>query len=121
MFNVIIIGGENVPTYEIFQRECIKFLRSKAESGERIRILSTGDEYIDMFASKFGIETKKFTCDWLKYNKSAIFVRNKALVSEADAIIYFDSDRKDLANLYDYATKSGLHNRRVEIKDLVNP
>ena len=121
MFNVIIIGGENIPDYGLFQKECIKFLRNKAESGERIRILTIGDQYVDKFASNFGIETQTFTCDWRKHGTSALAVRNKELVSAGDAIIYFDSDKKDLANLFDYATKSGLRNRRMEISKLTNP
>ena len=60
MFNVIIIGGENIPNYEIFQKECIYYLRDKAKKGERIRILTIGDSYIDKFASTFVIETKTF-------------------------------------------------------------
>lgn len=118
MFNVIIIGGDSIPTYEKFQSECIKFLRVKAESGEHIRILSIGDDFVNKFAVTFGIEVKTFNCDWLKYGKTSIYMRNKEIVSEANAIIYFDSNKKDLANLYDYATKCGLNHRRVEISEL---
>lgn len=120
MFNVIIIGGENIPDYGIFQKECAYYLRDKAKSGERIRILTVGDTYIDKFASTFGIETKTFICDWRKYGTSALAVRNKDMIEEADAIIYFDSNKKDLDNLFDYVTKSGIPFRRKEISQLVN-
>ena len=123
MFNVIIIGGENIPSYDVFQRECIKFLRGKAESGERIRILSTGDEYVTKFCYMFGIETKTIYCDWKRNGRAALAVRNKAIVAEANAIIYFDSNKKDLDMLYDYALNHGLANsqRRVLISNLITP
>ena len=120
MFNVIIIGGENIPNYEIFQKECIYYLRDKAKKGERIRILTIGDSYIDKFASTFGIETKTFYCDWRKHGTSALAVRNKDIAAEADAIIYFDSNKKDLDTLFEYVIKSGLPYRRKEISKIVN-
>lgn len=120
MFNVIIIGGENIPDYEVFQKECAYYLRDKAKSGERIRILTIGDSYVDKFASTFGIETQTFHCDWRKHGTSALAVRNKDIIAEADAIIYFDSNKKDLDNLFDYVIKAGLPYRRKEISELVN-
>lgn len=118
MFNIIIIGGENAPSYESFQKKCIQLLRSKAESGERIRILTIGDEYVDTFSSKFGIETKKYNCDWIKNGKTALFSRNKEIVSDANAILYFDSGKNDLTNLYEYAKKRKLDARRVNVEKL---
>ncbi len=116
MFSVIILGGENVQSYKTFEEKCIKLLRNKAESGERIRILSVGDLYVDNFSSKFGIETKTFYCDWRKFGKSAIYERNKDIVNEADAIIYFDSNIRTLNSLYELAKKNNINSRRIEIR-----
>ena len=121
MFSIIIIGGENVPDYKVFQDKCIQLLRNKVNSGERIRILTIGDEYITKFSSTFGIETKTFVCDFRKYGKDALAVRNKAILSEANAILYFNSGKKDLTNLYEYASKYKLNRRNIKIEELSNP
>ena len=118
MFSIIIIGGENTENYVKFEKKCAQLLRKKAESGERIRILTTGDEYVEKFATKFGIETKFFPTEWKQEGKSASFVRNKKIVSEADAILYFDYNKKDFNTLYDYATKCHLRNARILEEDL---
>jgi hypothetical protein len=121
MFSIIIIGGENVPNYKTFQDKCVQLLRNKAESGERIRILSIGDEYVNKFASTFGIETKVFTCDWRKHGKDALAIRNKSILSEANAILYFNSGKKDLTSLYEYASKFEINRRNINIEQLPNP
>ena len=118
MFSIIIIGGESTENYGKFEKKCAQLLRNKAASGERIRILTIGDEYVEKFAAKFGIETKLFPTEWKQHGKSASFVRNKKIVSEADAILYFDYNKKDLDTLYDYATKCHLRSARITEQDL---
>ena len=116
MFNIIIIGGEDAPSYEFFREKCIKLLKGKAKSGERIRILTIGDEYVTKFASQYGIETKTFYCNWKSDGKDALYNRNKAIMSEANAILYFSTDKKDLNFLFQYAIIKKIICRRIKIE-----
>ena len=61
MFNVVIIGAENVHNYDFFQEKCIYYLKSKVQNHEYIRVLTIGDKYVDMFASKFVVLKLKNT------------------------------------------------------------
>lgn len=105
MFNVIIIGGEDTLDYNFFQERCIYYLRKKAESGEGITIFTTGDDFVETFATRFHINTKTFRCDWKLNGSNAIKVRNDAIIENANAIIYFDNGKKDCECLYNRCTK----------------
>ena len=117
MFNVAIIGGENTPDYQFFQDKCIYYLKSKVKEGEYIRILTIGDKYVDIFANKYGIETKQYNVAWTKKKDlTPLNNRNKELINDADAIIYFDTNRKSLEHIYKLASdKPSILRRRVPI------
>ena len=115
MFNVIIVGGDNVEDKKKFFTKCVYYLKPKVESGEQIRILTIGEESVLMFAQKAHIETKQYICDWKKYGNGAINQRNREIMKDADAIIYFGTSNKDLDYLYNYAKiKNKLMRRALE-------
>ena len=64
-----------------------------------------------MFAERFGINTKTFNCQWEIYGKESYKYRNNEILKDANAVIYFDTGKKDLAALYKYA-----HSKKIPVK-----
>lgn len=117
MFNVIVIGGEDSGNYEFFKSKMIYYLQNKAKSGERITIYTTGDEFVDTFAKRYGIDTKFFITDWKNYGKSALKERNEEMIKDANAVIFFKNGKKDFQTLYDTAIRSGILGRTVDVPE----
>ena len=121
MFNIAIIGGENTNNYKFFQEKCINLLRNKAKSGEGIRILTIGDDYVDAFANRFSIETKTYYCDWNTLGKEALKDRNRRIINDCDAVLYFDTGKRDLNYLFQYAIYKNKINRHVILpQEIIN-
>lgn len=115
MFNIIVIGGEDSGNYEFFKSKMIYYLRNKAKSGEGITIFTTGDEYVDKFTKRYGIDVKFFVTDWKTYGKNALKERNEAILKDANAIVFFQNHKKDFETLYDMASKRGILSRSVDV------
>ena len=113
MFKVAIIGGKNTENYNFFKERCIYFLKKKAESGERILINTTGDDYVYNFCKQYGIDNKTYYTDWKTYKNDALKKRNEKIVAESDAMIYFDNGIKDEEMLYNAAKQKNTPIRRV--------
>lgn len=113
MFRVAIIGGENTANYEYFQSKCIFYLKRKAKEGGGITILTTGDEYVERFAKRYNIDTQFFVTNWKTNGKDALKERNKELLENCDALIYFNDSIKDNQIIYDMAQKKGIQSRKV--------
>lgn len=96
MFNVIIIGGKKTNNFSLFKEKCIFYLKDKAKSGDGITILSTGDEFVDLFANKYGIAVQYFTPNWKVDGKMALSIRNNNMLAKANAVIAFDDGSKDM-------------------------
>ena len=114
MFNVIIIGAEDTGNYEFFRQKAIYYLSNKAKSGEGITIYTTGDEFIDRFTDRYRIDKHFFKADWKTYGKDALKCRNELMVRDANAIIFFQNNKRDFQVLYDYAKNKGIQARIVE-------
>lgn len=113
MFNVAIIGGDETEDYNFFTNKCIGFLSTKAKNGEPITILSTGDKFVEDFSNRFRIDRRDFYCDWKRYGKDAIKIRNSELLKHANGLIYFAGERKEPLSLYNYAKMAGVNCRIV--------
>lgn len=111
MFRIAIIGGENTMNYEMFKEKCIHYLRNKVKDG--IIILTTGDEYVTHFAQKYKIDTQFYATKWRKYKNNALKMRNDELLSNTDAIIYFNDGIKDNMHLYNEALHRNIPSRIV--------
>lgn len=120
MFNIIIIGAEDTENYEFFRQKAISLLSRQAKSGGGITIFTTGDEFVDRFTTRYKIDKKFFKADWKSHGKDALKYRNEAMVREANAILFFQNNKKDFQVLYDYAKNKGLTARLVIPQDL-NP
>lgn len=116
MFNVIIIGAEDTQNYDFFKNKTIKLLSDKAKIHERIRILTTGDSYVEKFAKRYGIETLFFKTDWLSFGKEALKYRNSDMIKQANAIIFFQNNKKDSQMLFNESKKNGILHRIIQIK-----
>lgn len=114
MFNVIIIGAEDTQNYNFFKTKTIKILSNKAKNHERIRILTTGDSYVEEFTKRYGIETIFFKTDWLSFGKEALKYRNEEIIKAADAIIFFQNNKKDSQMLFNESKKNGIIYRLIE-------
>lgn len=104
MFNVAIIGGQDTNDYNMFVRKCIILLQNKAKEGG-ITILTFGDDFVDHFAKKYGINTKLYNADWGTFGKQALCERNKEILNDCDAVIIFDNEKKDIQVLKEMVKK----------------
>lgn len=110
MFKVLIIGAEEMGDYEKFSTKTIYYLKNKKKS--EIMIYSLGDEYIDFFAKKNGVDTKFFAADWKTYGKETLKERATRVLSDCDAIIAFKT-KKDTEILLKMAQEKKIPIRRV--------
>lgn len=110
MFKVLIIGAQDTEDYEKFCKKTIYYLKNKKKS--EIMIYSLGDEYIDVFAKKNGVDTKFFATDWKTYGKEALKERATRVLSDCDAIIAFKT-KKDTEILLKMAQEKKIPIRRV--------
>ena len=93
MFNVAIVGADNYKDKKSCTIKAINLLKNRANEG--ITLLSTGEDFINEFSSRFNIDTKLFYTDFKKYGKDALKYRNNELLDECDGIIIFNDGRKD--------------------------
>lgn len=114
MFNVIIIGGEDTRDYNYFKVKVAKILSSKAKSGEGITIFTIGDTFVDQFTERYGIAKRFFQTDFKSFGHDALKYRNEAIVKDANAIIFFNNNKRDYKILFDYARNNGLASRILE-------
>lgn len=114
MFKVIIIGGEKTGDYSFFKEKCIFYLKEKGKSGDGITIYSIGDEFINRFATKYGIDIQYFFTDWKKDGKNAIAKRNELMLSSANALIAFDDNTSEMRFLISEAKKKKILVRVVK-------
>jgi DNA-binding LacI/PurR family transcriptional regulator len=71
-----------------------------------------GDEYIDDFAKKNGVDTTFFPTDWKRYGKEALKERAISVLSDCDGIIAFKT-KKDTELLLKMAEEKNIPIRRV--------
>lgn len=114
MFKVAIIGGYETGDYARFRAKCIHMLREKGKT-EGLMLYSIGDEFLDRFAEEFSLTIATVYTEFGKYGKMALKVRNERLLSECEALLYFDCGIKDYNMLYTMASEKGLNVRKVTI------
>ena len=110
MFKVLIIGAEDMGDYEKFCKKTIYYLAKKKKS--EIMIYSLGDEFIDVFAKKNGVDTKFFPVNWKTYGRDALKERAERVLSDCDSIIVF-STKKDTEVLVKMAQSKNIPIRKV--------
>lgn len=103
MFNIIVIGAEDTGNYEFVKQKLITVLRSKAKSGEGITIFTTGDSFIDKFTERYKIDKCFFQTDWQTFGKNALKERNEKMLATANALFFFENNKKDSIMLYNFA------------------
>ena len=114
MFKVIIVGGKNFGDYNAFEKKCISCLRNKAKEGHGIMIYTTGDEFNDRFAHRFGIDLRLFNANFTKHGSNALAERNKLMLFDANAAIIFDDDLTDTKFLIDQVKNKGIPLRIIK-------
>jgi hypothetical protein len=114
MFKVAIVGGESTGNYDLFKDKCIHLLRNKAKSGG-ITIYTTGDEYVNRFSNRYGIDVRIFYTDWGRNGKNALKERNEKILESCDAFILFDNGIKSDQILYSMAKDKGLPCRKITL------
>lgn len=115
MFKVAIIGGEDCLDYNFFQTKCINILRKKAQEKERIIIYTLGDEFVDRFSQRFGIETRTNFCDWKRDGKNALKNCVEDILNNIDAVILFDDGKSHIKYIYDNIKKKNIPLRKITI------
>lgn len=112
MFKVAIIGGENRGDYELFAQKCVNFLRNKTKEG--ITILSTGDKFVDIFASATNIDVKTYNVEWSKYGKNALKERILSILDESNGVIIFDDGTRETRSFWKIGVEKGVPLRVVK-------
>lgn len=118
MYNIMIIGGEESHDYKCFEYWCAYYLQNKVKT-DKVNILTTGDGFVDMFAKKFGIDTKMYPTLWNIDGKRALVKRNERIVSEANAMIYFNNGISDHDMIYRAALTAGVPIRVLNVNKLI--
>jgi hypothetical protein len=113
MFKVAIIGGEKRGDYKFFAEKCVFFLKNKTKDG--IRILTTGDTYVDIFSITANIDKQVYYCDWKANGKETLKVRNNKIINDADAFIIFEDGTKDTNFFIEMAKTSGKPLRVIKL------
>lgn len=113
MFKVVIIGGEDFEDYKLYEEKCIKCLSKKGAEGCGIMIYTTGDKFNDIFARRFQIDLRYFSCDWKKNGNDAIKIRNEEMLSTADAAIIFDNNSKDIKFFLEMTKAKNIPSRHI--------
>lgn len=114
MFNVIIIKGDKLKDYNFFAKKCAYYLKEKGKSGEGITIFSTGDNFVEKFATKYGITIQYFFPEWKKYGKNSLQIRDKNILLNANALIAFDDGTSEIHHLINEAKKLDIAIRIVK-------
>ncbi len=107
MFKVAIIGGERTGDYPKFKEKCINLLRNKAKEGG-IMIYTIGDKYVEAFAERYGIDYVFFPCDFQTFGRDALKYRAENLLKDADALIAFSKQIKDVDMIVRLANEKGI-------------
>lgn len=115
MFTLIIIGAQDTFKYSEVRHKLLVLLQNKVRNREYIVLRSIGDEYVERFASEFGFPISTYSADWGLYKNKALSVRNKALFKDADAIVYFNSQKKELEVIYQQAVNTKLATRYITL------
>lgn len=111
MFNVAIIGGEQTGNYPMFKKKVINLIKNKAKQGG-IMILTTGDRYVEAFAERYGIDYTFFPCDFATFGRNALKYRAENLLENADALIAFSTNIKDVDMIAKMAAEKGIPIRK---------
>lgn len=113
MFNVAIVGADGLNNYDYCMSKTIKILSRKAKEKEGIMILSTGEDFVKKFSTKFNIDTQTYFTDFKKYGKNALKMRNIELLDNCNAIIIFNDGKKDTSVLKDMAMSRNIPLRYI--------
>jgi hypothetical protein len=114
MFKVIIAGGRDFNDYDLLVKVCDHMLSNKINDNNiDIEIVSGNANGADKLGEKYAIERnfklKLFPADWITYNKSAGYIRNKQMSEYADALICFwDGFSKGSKHMIDLASQKNL-------------
>lgn len=111
MFNIIVIGAEDTDNYEFVREKLIIALREKAKNGDGITIFTVGDSFVDQFTQRYNIDVHFFPTDWKTYGKNALKIRNEKMVENANALYFFENNKKDFKMLFNYAKEKGIPTR----------
>lgn len=111
MFNVLILGAEEMGDYEKFRDKCLYYFSNKRKSEIMIREISD-DAYIDVFAQTFGLAVSFFPCEWQVYGKDALKQRAEDVLNDCGGVIAF-SKKKDIDYIIKLANEKGIMVKEV--------
>lgn len=105
---IIVAGGRDFNDYELLKEK----LDNESLSSEDI-IVSGDARGADKLGERYAKENcmwcTKYPAKWDKYGKSAGYIRNAEMATNADALIAFwDGKSKGTKNMIDLANKHGL-------------
>ena len=111
MFNVLILGGEEIGDYDKFRTKCLNILQNQRRSEIMIREISD-DAYIDVFAQTFGLAVSFYPCEWETYGKDAFKKRAEEVLTDCNGVINF-SKKKDAKIIAKIAKERGIKVRTI--------
>lgn len=105
---VIIAGGRDIKRSVGLIYKAVN--KSGFDIGEVVSGCANGvDTLGEEFAALQGIPVKQFPADWVRYGKSAGYIRNRQMAEYADALIaVWDGQSRGTANMIKTAEELGL-------------
>lgn len=107
MYKVLVVGGETLEDYNLFEKKVIACISRKAKE-TKIMLYSVGDSFVKYFCEKWHIAHFVANTDWKKYGKNALVERNNTIINEIDAAIGFQNPVKDNNILFAKAVQKGI-------------
>lgn len=110
MFRVIIAGIRSFTNYELLKVNMGRLLQN---INEEISIVCGTARGADRLGEKYAKENKfhvaYFPADWDKYGRAAVYIRNKEMAQNADALVAFwDGNSRGTKSMIDLAKEYNL-------------
>jgi hypothetical protein len=108
----IIAGSRSFSNYKLLKDFCDKFNITEVISGTAPGADRLGERY----ALERGIPIKRFPADWIKYGKSAGYIRNEQMADHGERLIAFwDGYSRGTYNMIKIAKEYKLKEIQVKI------
>ena len=107
-FKVVVAGSRSIDDFWFVTRKLNNLLCNK----EDVTIISgtaTGpDKLGEDYAKVHGYKVERYPADWIKYGKSAGYIRNREMAKVADAVVcFYDGVSKGTQHMIDITKEEG--------------
>lgn len=110
MFRVIVAGGRDFSNYTMLKEAMEALLINIKDNIQIVCGMARGADTLgERYAKEKGYDIAYFPADWMKYGKSAGYIRNEQMAQNADALVAFwDGKSKGTNHMINLAKKYDL-------------